>query len=445
MRSPHGTAFLLFVLVLSSSLAVSAQSQEREGDKQDLLRRVQALEKEVSQLRLALARADASRRESGQPHLALATLSAPYPETSDAATPAVTPVEKKSSPSPTISSLLGSTTLSGFVDLNYGFNFNQPTLRSSELRSFGARSNQFALNLVELAIDKPAEAANSRVGYHLALGFGDAMNAVNASDPGGLAFAQYLKEAYFSYLAPVGSGLTVDVGKFVTPAGAEVIENKDDWDYSRGLLFSYAIPCYHFGVRAKYVFDRKYALTGYVVNGWNDVVDNNTGKTLGVSFAWTPNRRFGITQNYIAGPEGPNTNSHWRQLSDTIVTYSPTGKLSLMLNYDCGRGDFLPGGIQSVFWTGIGGYIRYALSTRYAIATRYEYYDDHDGFTTGTPQHLSEVTQTMERLIGHALLGRLELRHDFSNAPVFLKGGAPVAAQTTVTAGMVYQFTTHQQ
>jgi hypothetical protein len=110
---------------------------------------------------------------------------------------------------------------------------------------------------------------NSRTGYHIALGYGQAINAVNGSDPGGLSFDQYLKEAYFSYLAPAGKGLQLDFGKFVTPAGAEVIETKDNWNYSRGLLFSYAIPYYHFGMRAKYSFNDKYSLTGYVVNGWN--------------------------------------------------------------------------------------------------------------------------------------------------------------------------------
>src|SRR2546425_718421 len=150
------------------------------------------------------------------------------------------------------------------------------------------------------------------------------MNAVNGSDFGGLGFDQYLKEAYFSYLAPVGKGLQVDIGKFVTPHGAEVIETKDNWNYSRGLLFSWAIPYYHFGARAKYAFNEKYSLTGFFVNGWNNVVDNNTGKTYGMSFAWTPSKKFGIVQNYMAGPEQTDINSNWRQLSDTVITYSPT-------------------------------------------------------------------------------------------------------------------------
>ena len=41
-----------------------------------------------------------------------------------------------------------------------------------------------------------------------------------------------------------------DVGKFVTPIGAEVIESQDNWNYTRSILFGYAIPFYHVGVRA---------------------------------------------------------------------------------------------------------------------------------------------------------------------------------------------------
>ncbi len=228
--------------------------------------------------------------------------------------------------------------------------------------------------MVELVVDKTPEVTNSRTGYHVALGFGQAMNAVNGSDHGGLGFDQYLKEAYFSYLAPVGKGLQVDVGKFVTPHGAEVIETKDNWNYSRGLLFSYAIPYYHFGMRAKYAFNDKYSLSGFFVNGWNNVVDNNTGKTYGIGFGWNPSKKFGIVQNYMVGPEENSLNRNVRQLSDTVITYSPTSKLSFIVNGDYGRGDrFIIDPVTNtfshpVFWTGVAGYVKYAFTASTAFS-----------------------------------------------------------------------------
>jgi hypothetical protein len=239
----------------------------------------------------------------------------------------------------------------------------------------------------------------------------------------------------------------VDIGKFVTPHGAEVIETKDDWNYSRGLLFSYAIPYYHFGMRARYAFNDKYSLSGLFVNGWNNVLDNNSGKTYGAGFGWNPNKKFGVTQNYMAGPEENASNNNLRQLSDTVITYSPTSRLSFIVNGDYGRGDRFTDPLTKVlshpvFWTGVAGYVKYAFTGTTAIATRYEYYDDHDGFTTGTllATHFNEFTTTFEKLMAHHIISRFEFRRDVSNQPVFLKGSDPVLGQNTLTAGLVFTF-----
>jgi hypothetical protein len=435
-RSHLGAAIVIVGLLLTSF----GRAQEQAGTpptNEAILQHMQELEREVKELRTEVA-----------------TL-----KSAPAATPAVPQSNLVSSASaaapaapaapPSLGGLLGPTSLSGFVDVYYGQNFNNPTNRSNNLRFFDGATNQFGLNLVELVVDKAPDPSNSRTGYHVALGFGQAMNTVNGSEPqAGLGFDQYLKEAYFSYLAPVGKGLQLDVGKFVTPHGAEVIETKDNWNYSRGLLFSFAIPYYHFGARAKYAFNDKYSLSGFFVNGWNNVVDNNTGKTYGIGFSWNPNKKFGIAQNYMAGPEQSNINSTWRQLTDTVITYSPTSKLSFIVNGDYGRGDRFVTDNETaslshpVYWTGVAGYIKYSFNGASAFSTRYEYYDDHDGFTTGTlvPTHFNEFTTTFERVLAHHIISRFEFRRDISNQPAFLKGVTPVKDQNTMTAGLVYTF-----
>jgi hypothetical protein len=143
----------------------------------------------------------------------------------------------------------------------------------------------------------------------------------------------------------------------------------------------------------------------------------------------------------MAGPEQANNNSNWRQLWDTVVTYAPTSRLSFTVNTDYGRGDRIPGVAHPVFWTGAAGYVRYAFNEKSAFVTRYEYYNDHDGFTTGTPQHFNGLTATFQRTIASHIMSRLEFRRDMSNEPTFLKGaGLPVTAQNTVTAGLVFMF-----
>jgi len=365
---------------------------------------------------------------------------APAPAQAMVATPA-----PAASPAPTgLAGLLGPTTLSGFVDVYYGYNSNQPIGRTTAFRNFDINSGQFGLNMIELVADKAPDATASRLGYHVALGFGQAMNIVNSTEPGQFPtesnFDQYLKEGYLEYLAPIGKGLQINVGKFVTPAGAEVIETKDNWNYSRGLLFALAIPYFHFGTSAKYAFNSKFALTGYLVNGWNNSIDNNSGKTTGFSAAWTPNSKFSLIQNYLVGPEQFNDNSNFRHLSDTVVSFSPNSKLSFLANYDYGH-DHLTGAPFSVHWSGIAGYIKYAPNDKWAFAGRGEYFSDNGGTQSGTPQKLSEFTLTLQRMLASKLMTRLEFRRDMSDQNVFPDHASGLKdSQNTVTLGMVYAF-----
>src|SRR5579862_4844642 len=409
----------------------------------DLSSRIDSLEKQLADLRSQM---EAQKAAAGPPAPVPAAAALPSPA------PATAPTG--------LAGLLGPTTLSGFVDVYYGYNSNQPANRTTALRNFDVNSSQFALNMLELVADKTPDATASRVGYHIALGFGQAMNLVNAGEvaapnlPGTPVLAppstitnfdQYLKEGYLEYLAPVGKGLQINVGKFVTPAGAEVIETKDNWNYSRGLLFSWAIPYFHFGMSGKYAFNNKFALTGYLMNGWNNSVDNNSGKTTGFTAAWTPSGRLSVIENYLVGPEQSNDNSDFRHLTDTVVTYTPNSKLSLMANYDYGhdRAPLLGPGFptSAVWWTGVAGYIKYAPNANWAIATRGEWFKDHNGFSTGTAQNVGEFTLTLQRMLASKIITRLEFRRDMSDHDVFpYRTGLFRDSQNTVTLGMVYAF-----
>jgi hypothetical protein len=425
-------AFRWRVLVLAVTLGIVCGSANRALAQAepvpDLAGRIDSLEKQLADLR--------SQMEA-QKAAAVAPAAAVLPAAAPAAAPAPTG----------LAGLLGPTTLSGFVDVYYGYNSNQPAGRTTAFRNFDINSAQFGLNMIELVADKAPDATASRVGYHVALGFGQAMNAVNSTEigPGGTEsnFDQYLKEGYLEYLAPVGKGLQINVGKFVTPAGAEVIETKDNWNYSRSLLFTLAIPYFHFGTSAKYAFSPKFALTGYLVNGWNNSVDNNSGKTAGFSAAWTPNAKWSVIQNYLGGPEQTNDNGNFRHLFDTVVTYTPNAKLSLMANYDYGQ-DHLTGATASVHWSGIAGYIKYAPNANWALVTRGEYFSDNGGTQTGTPgtpENLSEFTLTLQRMLASKIMTRLEFRRDMADNNIFpYRTGLFKDAQNTVTLGMVYAF-----
>jgi hypothetical protein len=113
-------------------------------------------------------------------------------------------------------------------------------------------------------------------------------------------------------------------------------------------------------------------------------------------------------------------------------------KLSLMGNYDYGF-DRVAG--TRVHWQGFAGYFRVQANKWLAFSPRFEWYDDHDGFTTGASQTLKDFTLTSEHKINNGLLTRFEYRRDFSNKTFFIKPIDPlVKAQSTLSFGLVYAF-----
>lgn len=322
------------------------------------------------------------------------------------------------------------------VDGYFGYNANKPE-KDAPLRNFDTKHNQAALSMAELWFSRQAT-SDHRAGFNVKLNLGPASSMINAYEPGTDPSLQYLEQAYVSYMAPVGSGLQVDVGKFVTPHGAEVIEAKDDWNYSRSLLFALAIPYYHVGARLTYTFSDRVALAGYVVNGWNNVVENNSAKTFGTQLTVKPNAALSLVANYMAGPEQPQNTADWRQLFDTTITYAATPRLSLMTNYDYGTDTV--GGARA-HWTGVALYARYQVNDWLAFSPRVEWYDDPQGATTGVAQSLREITFTAECKATDGLFVRAEYRNDVSDMPFFTnESGASVDHQPTFTVGVLYSF-----
>ncbi len=339
--------------------------------------------------------------------------------------------------------------VSGFVDTYFTYNFNTPSQPCTTfggvaafncLHNFDFTHNSFSLNLVEVAFIK-TPTTDSRGGFRIDLDYGPTTTWVHGGEPGGVQVYQNIQQAYISYLAPTAKGaLQFDFGKFVTQHGAEVIETKDNWNYTRSLLFSWAIPYYHTGVRATYTANDKVMLMGDVVNGWNNVVDNNTAKTVGAQIMYKPVSPIAIAANYMGGPEQTNNNDDWRHLLDATVTYTATPQVSLMANFDVGK-DTLNQVEQK--WHGIGGYLKYQPNAWFALAPRYEHYWDPDGFTTGTPQTVQEVTITGELKHKDGVMMRIEYRRDFSDLAFFPKNASELSKhQDTLTIGFVYAFST---
>ena len=79
----------------------------------------------------------------------------------------------------------------------------------------------------------------------------------------------------------------------------------------------------------------KFTVGFQLLNGWNNVQDNNSGKTVGVTTALTTSK-VSWFNNYYTGPEKSGTNEGKRNFFDTVVLLTPSEKANFYVNFDYG-------------------------------------------------------------------------------------------------------------
>jgi hypothetical protein len=372
--------------------------------------------------------------------------------------------EAKASPAP---KWYDTITVNGLVDAYYTYNSNtsgpnSPQRGTNFYHNFDLKANDLDVSLVELNIIKPVDAKNP-AGFTIGLAFGEAADLIAC---GGSTLtcpnspesaSKNILQAYATMM--LTPALTLDFGKYVTQMGAEVIESKSNWNYTRSLLFVNAIPYYHSGARLTYTVNDMLFVQGQVANGWNNVSENNNGKYYGVQIGVTPIKPLPIIINYAVSSElgyAAGVNDAL-SLLDIVATYNVTDNLSFMANYDMASQKQGISASQDAKWDGVALYGRYAFSPTMAAAVRVEQFNDNDGFRTDPTggigilgnggQKLTEETLTLEHFASAiSCLVRLEIRHDSTNvdtntAAVFVKeDGTATQSQDTVTLGVVHTF-----
>jgi|LNFM01.1.fsa_nt_gb hypothetical protein len=329
---------------------------------------------------------------------------------------------------------VGSIKISGLIDGYYSKNFGNPASGNNVLRNFDVKANSMTLNMTKLTFEHDADP----VGFKIDVGFGRAWEIFHATDPAGTDIVRYIPQAYVSLKPKNAGGLQIDFGKFYTSAGAELTETHLSGNYSRGYLYANG-PYYHTGLRVTKPLTKSFSAGFQLVNGWNNVEDNNSGKTLGFTTAWTGSK-VSWFNNYYTGPEKTGTNKGFRNFYDTVVNINPNDKTAMYINFDYGADRRLSGGSDT--WVAIGIASKFQVSKTVAITPRYEHYNDRDGFITGKAQKLNTFTMTGEYKWAQGLLSRLEYRKDWSNQPYFDRGNENGSAksQSTLLIGFVAYF-----
>ena len=442
----------------------SSASEDRSAEIRQLHQQLDRISARLDALEAEEHRAVSSSASDNRPPSGEAAASTTG--SSSSATPAVVAPEQAvvtAEDAPTLTFFRG-TTLNFGVDGYYGYNFNQPIGRVNLLRAYDVTSNSFNLNQANVMVERLPTPEN-RVGGRIDLQFGQATETLQGSyaNEQRPQVWRNLFQAYGSYLAPVGSGLEIDFGKWSSSLGNEGNYTKDQVAYSRAYSFNY-LPFYHMGLRANYNITPRVNVAYWLVNGANDTEDLNGFKSQGVLLTMKPASSLAWNVNYYFGQEArdvqptidpglptsptqpglPTTNispapNGREHIFDTYATWQATPRLAVI-----GEADYVlnrtvaeqqPGRVA------IGGLTaRYALPRSWNVGGRAEYFDDRGGLFSGTTQALKEATLVLDHTFAPGFLARAEYRRDWSNQRFFLSdtAGALKHAQTTATLGLVY-------
>ncbi len=131
-----------------------------------------------------------------------------------------------------------------------------------------------------------------------------------------------------------------------------------------------------------------------VVNGWNRVLDGNGRKTIAVTADYK-SPKLSWYNDYYIGPEHVDGANLRRTLFDTTLVASPFHHLSVDINLDDGSQARLTQ--RTSEWIGVAVSAQLRLPYQFIASPRWEWFNDRDGFTTGTPQTVHEFTLTGER------------------------------------------------
>lgn len=352
--------------------------------------------------------------------------------------------------------------ISGFLDTSYTWSSNHPGGPEEDisLRVFDIDHNDVVFNHFNLTLERPEPEKGWGLGGKLVADFGRTaellreatfygVSKLKGAGNGGEPSAE-LREAFLTTTLPLGAGLQVKGGLFVTTLGTEIIPNPGAYNdnISRSYLFGFAIPFRHLGMLFTYPLHKTVSVSAGPVTGWDNPHDNNRQPSFLGGIAITPNEKASLASNVIIGPERNDNTTDKRLAWSNVLTIKPADPLALALEYTYGHEERATASRRDATWQGFGAIASYSWTDRFSTALRGEIFRDSDGARMlggflGVPKDLTvgEITLTAAYKFTKMLLGRIEVRQDWADEAAFQKGSTRSDKnQTTLALQAIYTF-----
>jgi hypothetical protein len=301
-------------------------------------------------------------------------------------------------------------------------------------RAFAANSpaytaeNGFSLSFVGLdAVYDQAE-----FGATASLRFGPSTTLFHTNNPA--LGIDNLVQGYVTWRP--ATGLTLDLGQFGTIFGAEVAESWKNLNYSRGGLYYLMQPFWHTGLRARYDFSDAFNARLMVVNGVNNITENDEKPSVALQVEVKPGGQSILAGCLLAG-DGETDPSGFDMFCDVVATVT-AGRFTAIANFDfnVNKAAALPdGSTDDASFFGASLALGYGITDQFGVAARYELLNDSDNTlykAAGADKvSVNTITGTLDfkPVKGNAnLVLRWDNRFESASEDIFFDGDAAATA-----------------
>jgi hypothetical protein len=257
-----------------------------------------------------------------------------------------------------------------------------------------------------------------------------------------------LTQAYMDFLLPIGSGLDIRAGKFVTLLGYETINPTTNPLFSRSFEFGFAIPFTNTGVLGTYNLTDKLTITAGITRGWEQSSkDTNSSIDVMGQVKYVHSDVLTLYFNGIVGPEKFHNNHDYRAVMDIVANITPkNSNWTFGLNPFVGYEEHASTSGGDAYWYGVVGYAGYKINDYVTANGRLEWFRDDGGSRfAGNPgaSYYEGTLGVTVKPFPHDLIGqnfevRPEVRYDVSNKKFF--DGGNEKDQATFGVDAIFNF-----
>jgi hypothetical protein len=328
---------------------------------------------------------------------------------------------------------------SGFLDMYYGFDFNQPASNTRPDFLFNHhRHNKIHANLalLQLHLDQDRYRAN------LGVMGGTYAQRNLAHEP---KLLRHVYAANMGVALNQRSSLWLDAGVMPSHIGFESAISADNPTLTRSLAAENS-PYYLAGARLSWDASPNWQFAALVVSGWQRIrpATGNSLPGIGTQVTYTLDARFSLNWSTFIGTDDPDRNRRLRIFNNWYGTFQATDRLSLFAGFDMGMQQTAKGSSAYDVWFTPVVIARYRFADKWHLALRGEYYADPDGVIvapeTGQGFSVVGLSANIDYAAFRHMLCRMEARWLGSNDAVLPRREAMARDSMAVIGSIAVRF-----